>query len=256
MNRKARTGKIARLPKEVRERLNQHLEAGVPAPKLLSWLNSLPAVLEVLVRDFGGRPVSPQNLSEWRQGGFQDWLDLQERKARLRLLHEQAQDLRDAAGGSLTDSLAVLLSERYAELVEALSSPMDAANPLEHRRLRELSEEVTALRRLDHSAERLRIEHAQLALAKAAFQAAEEARKKRTDAEWRDWARQRTLERLRACGNSAEIQLAAYEQLFGPLEGQERENFLEKARNAEREGKGGAHDGVLGNPTKSGQIKP
>jgi len=273
MKRKARTGKIARLPKEIRERLNQHLEAGMPAPKLLDWLHRHVEVLEVLVRDFGGRLISEQNLSEWRQGGFQDWLYLQERKVQLRLIDEQAEDLQGSVKSGLTDRLALLLTARYAEMVAELSGQLDMSKARDREKLRQLCEEVTALRRMDHGAERLRIERAQLELAQAEFQSAEEARKKRTDAEWREWAWVRTREMLRRCGADAEIKLLAYEQLYGPLEGQQREDFLEMARkeadgagssantekppvpNAEafggQAGKGSAHDEEQGNQTQS-----
>lgn len=277
MNRRTRTGKIARLPKEIRERLNQHLEAGMPAHKLLDWLHRHVEVLEVLVRDFGGRKISEQNLSEWRQGGFQDWLALQERKVQLRLIDEQAEDLQGSVKSGLTDRLALLLTARYAEMVAELSGQLDMSKARDREKLRQLCEEVTALRRMDHGAERLRIERAQLELAQAEFQAAEEARKKRTDAEWLEWGRRRSNELFLRCGNDAEIELLAYERVYGPLEGQEREDFLEMARRKKRErglsvnavsnsntppvpnaetfggqgGKGGAHDEEQGNQTQS-----
>ena len=51
----ARTGKIARLPREIREELNHHLECGLPGRELVEWLNSLPDVHEVLTKSFDGR---------------------------------------------------------------------------------------------------------------------------------------------------------------------------------------------------------
>ena len=69
----SRKGKIARLPRYLREKLNRRLDDGEPGPQLLVWLNRCPDVQEVLEREFGGRAVSEQNLSEWRQGGFCEW---------------------------------------------------------------------------------------------------------------------------------------------------------------------------------------
>ena len=64
---KARTDKIARLPKAVREQLNQRLADGEQGETLLEWLHSLPEVLQVLMRDFEDRPILKQNLSRsWR----------------------------------------------------------------------------------------------------------------------------------------------------------------------------------------------
>ena len=64
-----RTGKIARLPLRLRNRLNFFLMDGKPASLILDWINVEPEAIEVFNNLFGGRPASPQNLSEWRQGG-------------------------------------------------------------------------------------------------------------------------------------------------------------------------------------------
>ena len=50
-----RNGKIARLPKPLREELNRRLDNGEPARRLLPWLNSLPAVRALLAAEFGGK---------------------------------------------------------------------------------------------------------------------------------------------------------------------------------------------------------
>src|SRR5208282_755512 len=81
-----RNGKIARLPHEIQQELNQRLELSEQGPQLLAWLNALKEVKKVVKNDFAGVPISKQNLSEWRQGGFQEWL------AR-RALCEDARDL-------------------------------------------------------------------------------------------------------------------------------------------------------------------
>ena len=73
-----RTGKIARLPLLVRAQLNRRLQDGELQTKLVEWLNSLPLVQAVLQAEFAGRAVTEQNLSEWKAGGFKDWLALEE----------------------------------------------------------------------------------------------------------------------------------------------------------------------------------
>ena len=67
-----RTGKIARLPRALREQVNCRLLDGQPGTEIVAWLNELPEVKDTLARDFGGRPVSEQNLTDWKQGGYQD----------------------------------------------------------------------------------------------------------------------------------------------------------------------------------------
>jgi hypothetical protein len=68
-----RTGKIARLPRIIRDQLNQRLDDGEQGAPLVAWLNSLPEVQAVLTRDFEGKAIRQQNLSEWRKGGYRDW---------------------------------------------------------------------------------------------------------------------------------------------------------------------------------------
>jgi hypothetical protein len=74
----ARIGKIARLPKAVRAQLNTRLQDGAEGKQIVHWLNSLPEVKDVLAEKFEGRPINEQNLTNWRQGGYEDWLAHQE----------------------------------------------------------------------------------------------------------------------------------------------------------------------------------
>jgi hypothetical protein len=76
----SRTGKIARLPKELREQLNRRLDDQEPAAQLAEWLNARPEVQAVLKDQFAGRPISEQNVSDWRNGGFRDWQQFQVRR--------------------------------------------------------------------------------------------------------------------------------------------------------------------------------
>ncbi len=57
-----RTGKIARLPREIRDQLNQRLLDGQSGQKLLVWLNRLPEVKQVLAAEFDGTPINAPNL--------------------------------------------------------------------------------------------------------------------------------------------------------------------------------------------------
>jgi hypothetical protein len=82
---KTRTGKIARLPEPIREQLNQRLLNGVLGKDTIPWLNGLAEVQGVLAEHFGGRPINEHNVSEWRHGGYHDWL--RDRETRARVLH-------------------------------------------------------------------------------------------------------------------------------------------------------------------------
>jgi hypothetical protein len=69
-----RRGKIARLPLAIRQELNTRLRNGEEGKQLVLWLNSLPAVQEILVAQFKGKAIAECNLSRWRSGGYADWL--------------------------------------------------------------------------------------------------------------------------------------------------------------------------------------
>ena len=85
-------GKIGRLPKYIRDDLGRRIEDGEPGKELVKWLNGLPRVKEVLQEQFGGRPITEQNLSEWKQGGHQEWLRHQEARV-LSAVHRAGQGI-------------------------------------------------------------------------------------------------------------------------------------------------------------------
>lgn len=153
-----RTGKIARLPREVREQLNRRIADGEPGIRLVEWLNGLEQARHVLAQDFGGREINEQNLCEWKQGGYQDWLTRQEMLVCARELATNAAELTATAEGSLSDHLSVILSGRYAMLVSGWNGEMDDGFRRQVRALRMLCQDIVELRRGDHNAERLRLD--------------------------------------------------------------------------------------------------
>jgi hypothetical protein len=60
------------LPRKIRNELNQRLDEGWAGPPLLKWLNGLPETKGALKEHFNGQPISQQNLSQWRLGGYRD----------------------------------------------------------------------------------------------------------------------------------------------------------------------------------------
>ena len=139
-----RNGKIARLPDEVREELNRRLLNGERGNKLVMWLNSRPEVQAVMAEAFDGSAVRPQNLSEWKQGGYGDWLRQQEALKMLKQLAGADDNPIAAAKGSITDKTAAWLAARYLVEAQKLKAGKDEAD---WNRLRELCHDVLALRR-------------------------------------------------------------------------------------------------------------
>ena len=154
-----RNGKIARLPKKIRDSLNIRLLDGEPGPQILEWLNGKYETQDMLDMLFDSRPINEQNLSEWRQGGYQDWLRDQQTSERVQRLAERAQDIDEASDGvGFADRLSSLLAAELADVIEKLG---EIADPNERwRRLQEVSRELQRLRGQDHNARKLQMQQA------------------------------------------------------------------------------------------------
>lgn len=113
----ARSGKIARLPHDLRTEVNTRLRNGETARQILAWLNSQPAAVAVWEREFEGAPASPQNLSEWRIGGYREWEERAQRVENLKTLSTFAHDL-TRSGGHIADGAAAILSGQILEALE------------------------------------------------------------------------------------------------------------------------------------------
>ena len=153
-----RTGKIARLPKGTRDSLGRRIENGELGSTLVDWLNGLGHVQELLKEQFGGRPISEQNLSEWKQGGHPEWLREQEARALVRRLTEQSEDLDEEADGhEISDRFAALLAVEFTRLATAL---LEKETDPEKRwqRLCEIQRQLSQLRLDDHRAVRTQIQ--------------------------------------------------------------------------------------------------
>jgi len=159
-----RNGKIARLPRAVREELNRRLHDGELGTHLVAWLNGHPEVIRVLATSFGGRPVSEQNLSEWKAGGYQDWLAEQEALAQTRELTAEAHEMAEASGGQLSEHLTTVLTARYAGAVAHWNGEVTPEFRRKLLALRSLCNDVVDLRRAQHNDERMDFEKERLQL--------------------------------------------------------------------------------------------
>jgi hypothetical protein len=158
----ARNGKIARLPREIRDALHRRLQNGEQRASLLAWLNGLPQVRQTLVEGFGGVAVSKQNLSEWRAGGFAEWQARQDTLDDARELAADANEISAATDGRLTDHLATVLAVRYASALASWNGEVTEPFRKKLRALRGLCQDIVELRRGDHSGARLKMEQERL----------------------------------------------------------------------------------------------
>jgi len=153
-----RNGKIARLSRALQNEVNQRLDKNEPGETLLEWLNAQPEIHTLLSAEFAGVPVSKQNLSQWRLGGFREWQLRQEVAADARELSTQARELESVQPTRLADSLATVLAGRYASLLRHWTGEVNPELEQSLRILRGMIQDVAHLRRWDHSAERVRLE--------------------------------------------------------------------------------------------------
>jgi hypothetical protein len=210
-----RNGKIARLPLAIRQELNRRLDEGEQGKKLVAWLNGLPAAQAIAVAEFGGKPIREQNLSEWKRGGYRDWLAKQEALEIAGRLGEDATEWNANGRGSLTDTLAFWLVARYALATRRVAETEGREG---WRLLREMCGDIVELRKGDHSRERLQIERERLELGR---KKAEEL----TDEKLEELLKQpRTKQRL--CGEGLSAQERARRMLFGLPPEEKRKNGL------------------------------
>jgi hypothetical protein len=156
---KSRTGKIARLPKLIRDELNQRLENGADGPELLAWLNALPEVQRVLAEKFHGRPLTKHNLSDWRRGGYADWSNALTGRAQWHELIEHGcaldQKRTGSTGTDATGYLGTILIVELAQAIDELHKMKDSQQ--RWKVLQMISRAVTRLQNAHSRDKRIRL---------------------------------------------------------------------------------------------------
>jgi hypothetical protein len=143
-----RVGKIAHLPAEIREQINRRLYDGQTGKQIIRWLKTQ-------MHEVASADISDSNISQWRQGGYQDWLKDEAQVTRTRQRAELAMRLAKAAGGSVSQSVCAQLAGRIDEKLDCLSDEdiekmkplLDTLNEAEKMRLKriEVDQKVKAL---------------------------------------------------------------------------------------------------------------
>jgi hypothetical protein len=156
-----RNGKIARLPRALRDRINLALYHRTPAKDLARALNQMPEVKAVLAQYFNGRPLKQQNINEWKQGGYRDWLHHRQILEQQRELAADAKDLSDTASG-LPDSLFGLLTLNYADLMMNRESQTPEEFEKKRKELSLVSQDISRMHRCHINARRVEVQEARL----------------------------------------------------------------------------------------------
>jgi len=156
-----RKGKIAKLPRDIREQLNRRMDNAEGTESLLEWLNGLPETRTMLAEEFDGEPISENNLSRWRRGGLRDWKAHQEALEKVERVVEDAREIEGSNIGVLGDRLAVWVMGRLILAADMLGE--QGAAEKDWKLLRELSHDVAELRKGDRGLRWVRLEEERLA---------------------------------------------------------------------------------------------
>jgi hypothetical protein len=106
-----RNGKIARLPKATRDMINHMLDDGLPYPVIIDELGQF------------GEGLNAQNLTNWKNGGYQDYLKIQEMIDRTKAQAEVAAEiLRETEG---MDSSTLMEACRVIAAVQVMKGLME-----------------------------------------------------------------------------------------------------------------------------------
>ncbi len=132
-----RNGKVARLPKATRDKINQMILDGLPYLEIIRKLRK------------AGKGLTDQCLSTWKAGGYEDWLKEQQRVQDCRLSQELAIDLANESTGiesfqAASKIAAAQICEALVELGADTIRKAIAADPLNGLRMLNTLSRLTA----------------------------------------------------------------------------------------------------------------
>lgn len=115
----ARTGKIARLKKAHRDQVNTMLLDGASAESVIRFIGKLVAAGET---DADGEAIqlpNDQNITNWREGGYADWLKERQRLDDMRSKREFALEIvKQNEGGKIHEAGLNLAASQIFELLQ------------------------------------------------------------------------------------------------------------------------------------------
>jgi len=220
-----RTGKIARLPHALRDEINRRLLDGEASPQLLAWLNEQPAAIKIWEAHFDGQPASAENLSQWRQGGYKDWIDRRDRAEHLKTLSKFAGDLAKS-GGNIADGAASIIAGHILEALEesanlAVTGGTDDAEKDPHAGLAKMAAAVATLQTAGIARQRLELDKAKVRQKDKSLLLDREKFETQTVAKFLDWARTPEAAAILDSGKPREVVMSDLRHLlFGSTQPQ------------------------------------
>jgi len=115
----------------------------------------------VLALRFEGRPITEQNLSDWKAGGYEDWLAEEALRAQAEAWAENMGEMAGAGNGCLSEHLAQVLSLWFAGLLSGWNGEVTDEFERRERVLGRLRRSILAMRRSEQEANRFAVEQDQ-----------------------------------------------------------------------------------------------
>jgi hypothetical protein len=223
-----RKGKIARLPRTIRDELNQRLDDGEQGVRLVEWLNGLPEVKKVLESDFEGRAITDGNLADWKNGGFLDWQAQQETLTLVQELKADGKELAAMSAGELAESTATVTMARFAAALYRSNGGMSEEQRSQLRGLGAALRDVVKLRRSEQAQERMQIEREWLELER---RKTDEGQRKK----FLEWTKDPKIRQKLTPKMTEEEKDAVLAEILG-IKGEEKAKYLKRTAD-EREAK-------------------
>src|SRR5665213_1208597 len=119
---RTRTGKIAKLPSAIREELNGRLAEGDDTGAIVSWLNGHPEVRTHLEAHHEASPITADNLSRWRQGGFAGWAEKMKLQESLKAMNLACSEVDESDQKDLVKRIGTVLMSRLVSQMQAFDA--------------------------------------------------------------------------------------------------------------------------------------
>jgi hypothetical protein len=207
-------GKIGSLPASIREEVNRRIHNGETGPSICDWLNGEDEVLRVLDERWNEQPITPQNLSEWRKGGYRIYLANLERTSHLRMLSDRSTALVDAVSvNKLTGAGHRIAAGRLLELLERMEE--GEGNSLELiEELETISKSVDRTEKNEIAREKVAFARDQLELRKEEAALNREKFESQTVEQFLKWQGSNAAREILESGKTKPVQTEALRQLF------------------------------------------
>jgi hypothetical protein len=153
---RARTGKIAKLPSAIRDELNSRLAEGEATEAILEWINGLPDVRTHLEAHHQGNPITADNLSRWRQGGFAGWAESVKMQDSMEAMTLACSEMDGPARDALVSRIGTVLMSRLVSQMQAFDAMPEG--PEKTRFWGEIVWSYVALRRTELNYEEFKLE--------------------------------------------------------------------------------------------------